>query len=72
VASQYGGTWGTLDYVVRTEITFKSEAEDHVDGYAMVDQEITVLAPHIGRAFVNDRRKVWDIMSNIYGTLLLC
>jgi hypothetical protein len=38
----------------------------------MVDQEITVLAPHIGRAFVNDRRKVWDIMSNIYGTLLLC
>jgi hypothetical protein len=28
---------------------------------------MTARAPHIGRSFVNDRRKVWDIMSNICG-----
>jgi hypothetical protein len=32
-----------------------------------VDQEMTAGAPHSGRAFVNNRRKVWDIMSNICG-----
>jgi hypothetical protein len=28
---------------------------------------MTARAPHTGRSFVNDRRKVWDIMSNIFG-----
>jgi hypothetical protein len=28
---------------------------------------MTARAPHTGRLFVNDRRKVWDIMSNICG-----
>jgi hypothetical protein len=28
---------------------------------------MTARAPHTGRSFVNDRRKVWDIMSNICG-----
>jgi hypothetical protein len=28
---------------------------------------MTARAPHTGRTFVNDRRKVWDIMSNICG-----
>jgi hypothetical protein len=28
---------------------------------------MTARAPHIGLSFVNYRRKVWDIMSNIYG-----
>jgi hypothetical protein len=32
-----------------------------------VDQEIMARAPHTGRTFVNDRRKVWEIMSNICG-----
>jgi hypothetical protein len=32
-----------------------------------VDQEMTARAPHTGRSFVNDRRKVWYIMSNICG-----
>jgi hypothetical protein len=28
---------------------------------------MTARASHMGRSFVNDRRKVWDIMSNICG-----
>jgi hypothetical protein len=28
---------------------------------------MTARAPHTGRSFVNDNRKVWDIMSNICG-----
>jgi hypothetical protein len=67
VASQYGGAWATLDYVIIPEIVVKPKAEDPADGYDMVDQEMTARAPHTGRAFVNDRRKVWDIMSNICG-----
>jgi hypothetical protein len=67
VASQYGATGATLDYVVRPEIAVKPEAEDPMDGYDMVDQEMTASAPHTGLAFVNDMRKVWDIMSNICG-----
>jgi hypothetical protein len=67
VASQYGGTGATFDYVVRPEIAVKSEAQDPSTGYVTVDQEMTTHAPHTGRDFVNDRRKVWDIMSNICG-----
>jgi hypothetical protein len=67
LASQYGVTGATLDYVVRPEISVKTEAEDPPDNYETVDQEMTTRAPHTGRPFVNDRRKVWDIMSNICG-----
>jgi hypothetical protein len=28
---------------------------------------MTARAPHTGQSFVDDRRKVWDIMSNICG-----
>jgi hypothetical protein len=38
LASQYGGTGATLDYVVRPEIEVKPEAEDPADGYETVDQ----------------------------------
>jgi hypothetical protein len=38
LASQYGGTGATLEYVVRPEIAVKPEAEDPADGYEMVDQ----------------------------------
>jgi hypothetical protein len=48
VASQYGGTRATLDYIVRPEIAVKPENEDPVDGYDMVDQEMTARVPHIG------------------------
>jgi hypothetical protein len=65
VASRYGGTGATFDYVVRPEIMVKPEAEDPAYGYDTVDQEITTREPNIGRAFVNDRCKVWDIVSNI-------
>jgi hypothetical protein len=66
-ASQYRVTGATLDYIVRPDIEVRPEAEDPVEGYETVDQEMTVKAPHTGRSFVNDRRKVWDIMSNICG-----
>jgi hypothetical protein len=67
LASQYGVTGVTLDYVVRAEIAVKPEAEDPPENYETVVQEMTARAPHTGRPFVNDRRKVWDIMSNICG-----
>jgi hypothetical protein len=60
IASQYGVTGATLDYVVRPDIDVKPEAEDPT-----VDKEMTARAPHTGRSFLNDRRKAWDIMSNI-------
>jgi hypothetical protein len=56
-----------LDYVVRPDTEVKPEAEDPFEGYETVDQEMTARAPHMGRSFVNDRCKVWDIMSNICG-----
>jgi hypothetical protein len=67
LASQYGVTGATLDYVVRPDIAVKPEAEDPAENYETVDQEMTARAPHTGRSFVDDRRKVWYIMSNICG-----
>jgi hypothetical protein len=67
LASQYGGTGANLDYVVRPDITVKPEAEYPVKGYDTVDQEMTARASHTGRYFVDDRRTVWDIISNICG-----
>jgi hypothetical protein len=67
LASQYGFNGATLDYVVRPGIAVKPEAEDPAENYETVDQEMTARAPHTGRSFLNDRRKVWDIMSNICG-----
>jgi hypothetical protein len=55
LASQYGVTGATLDYVVRAEIAVKPEAEDPPENYETVDQEMTTRAPHTGRPFVNDR-----------------
>jgi hypothetical protein len=63
LASQYGVTGATLDYVVRAEIAVKPEEEDPPENYETVDRK----SVHTGRPFVNDRRKVWDIMSNICG-----
>jgi hypothetical protein len=65
LASQYGGTGVTLDYAVRPYIAVKAEAEDPGDGDDTMDQEMTARAPHTGISFVDDRRKVWGIMSNI-------
>jgi hypothetical protein len=67
LASQYGVTGATLDYAVRPDIEVKPEAEDPEDCYENMDQEMTARDPHTGRSFVDDRRKVWDIMSNICG-----
>jgi hypothetical protein len=67
LAPQYGVTGATLDYVVRAEIAVKPEEGDPPENYENVDQEMTAIAPHTGRPFVNDRRKVWNIMSNIRG-----
>jgi hypothetical protein len=67
LSSQYGVTGATLDYVVRAEIAVKPEEEDPPETFETVDQEMTARAPHTGCPFVSDRRKVWDIMSNICG-----
>jgi hypothetical protein len=67
LASQYGGTGATLDFVARPYIEVKHEAEGPEDGYETVDQEMTARAPRMGRAFVNEKRKVWDNISNICG-----
>jgi hypothetical protein len=67
LASQYGVTGATLDYVVRAEIAVKPEKEDPPENYETVDQEMSTRAPHTGRPLVNDSRKVWYIMSNICG-----
>jgi hypothetical protein len=67
VASQYGGAGANFDYVVRPDIAAKPEAEDPADGYDTMDQETTRRAPHTGQTFVDDRSKVWDIMSSIFG-----
>jgi hypothetical protein len=56
-----------LDYVVHPDITLTPDAEDPAEGYDTVDQEMTARAPYTGRSFVDDRRKAWDIMSNICG-----
>jgi hypothetical protein len=65
--SQYEGTGSTLDYVVQSDIEVKPEYDDPAEGYETVDQEMNARAPRTGEAFVNDRRKVWEIMSNICG-----
>jgi hypothetical protein len=65
LASQYGVTGDTLDYVVHPDIAVKPEAEDPAENYETVDKEMTARAPHMGRSFLDDRQKVWDIMSNI-------
>jgi hypothetical protein len=67
LASQYGVTEETLDYVVHPDIAVKPEAEAPAENYEIVDQEMTAREPHTGRSFLDDRRKVWDIMSNICG-----
>jgi hypothetical protein len=56
-----------LDYVVHPDIEVNPEAEESAEGYETVDQEMTAIAPHAGRSFVNDMHKVWVIMSNICG-----
>jgi hypothetical protein len=65
LASQYSITGATLDYVVCPDIAVKPEAEDPAENYETVDQEMTARAPRTGRSFLDYRRKVWDIMSNI-------
>jgi hypothetical protein len=62
-----GGAGDTFDYAVRPDIAVKPEAEYPADGYDAVDQEMTVRAPHTETAFVDDRRNIWYIISNIFG-----
>jgi hypothetical protein len=72
LSSRYGGTGDTLECCVRPDIEVKPEYEDPAEGYDTVYQEMTARAPHAGRAFSNDRRKVWDMMSNICGKHSCC
>jgi hypothetical protein len=67
LASHYVVTGATLDYVFLPEIAVKPEAEDPAENYETVDQEMMARSPHAGQSFFNDRRKVWGIMSSIFG-----
>jgi hypothetical protein len=65
LAAQYGAKWSTLDYVIRQEVEVKPHASDPSENYNTIDLEITARAPHTGRTFQYDKRKVWDILSNM-------
>jgi hypothetical protein len=60
-----GDKWSPLAYVVRTDVTVPGATEDPADGYLTVEQKIINRYLHSGPAFINDRRTVWDVMSNI-------
>jgi hypothetical protein len=65
LAAYYGAKGSTLDYVIRQEVEVKPHASDPSDNYDTVDIEMTARAPHTGRTFQDDKRKVWDILSNM-------
>jgi hypothetical protein len=67
LAFSLGVNGSHLAYVVRNDVVVPDTAEDPVDGYLMVEQEIIHRASHSGPAFRNDRRIFWDVMSNICG-----
>jgi hypothetical protein len=50
LASQYGVTGATLDYVVHPDTADKPEAEDPADVYETVDQEMMAITPYTGRS----------------------
>jgi hypothetical protein len=51
--------------VIRPEVEVKPHASDPSDSYDTVDLEMTDRAPHTGRTFQDEKRKVWDILSNM-------
>jgi hypothetical protein len=65
LAAQYGAKGSTLDYVIRQEVEVKPHAPDPSDNCNTVVLEMTAQAPHTGRTFQDDKRKVWDILSNM-------
>jgi hypothetical protein len=65
LTAQYGAKGSTLDYVIRQEVEVKPHASDPSENYDTVDLEMTARAPHSGRTFQDDKRKVWDIFSNM-------
>jgi hypothetical protein len=54
-----------MDSLAQHWIDVKPEEEDPPVNYETFHQEKTARAPHTGRPFVNDRRTVRDIMSQI-------
>jgi hypothetical protein len=65
LAAQYGAKGSTLYYVIRQEVEVKPHASDPSDNYDTVYIEMTARAPHTGKTFQDDKRKVWDILSNM-------
>jgi hypothetical protein len=64
-AAQYGEKGSTLDYVIRQEVEVKPHTSDPSENYDTIYLEMTARAPHSGRTFQDDKRKVWDILSNM-------
>jgi hypothetical protein len=65
LANLLGVKWSHLVYIVSKDVEVPDAAEDPDGGYLRVEQDIIHRAPHSGSAFRNDRRTVWDVMSNI-------
>jgi hypothetical protein len=65
LAAQYGAKWSTLDYVIRKKVEVKSHASDPSENYDTVYLEMMARAPQSRRTFQDDKRKVWDILSNM-------
>jgi hypothetical protein len=65
--SSVGVNGSHLAYAVRTDVAVPDAADYPAGGYMMVEQEIVHRALHSGPAFRNDRRAVWNVMSNICG-----
>jgi hypothetical protein len=65
LAAQYGAKWSTLYYVIRQEVEFKPHASDPSENYDTLDLELTFQAPHTGKKLQDDKRKIWDILSNM-------
>jgi hypothetical protein len=65
VAAQYGAKGSTLDYVIRQEFEMKYHATDPSENYDTIDWEMTARAPNTGRTLQDDKRKFWDILSNM-------
>ena len=72
LSSVLGKTGVPLAYAIRTDVTPPAEGDDPAAGdagsiYDTPDLEMIARAPHSGTAFRQDKRAIWDYMSNICG-----
>jgi hypothetical protein len=56
-----------LAYAISSDSVVPTGVSDSADGYLKVYQAVIHHALHTGTSFRNDKRTMWDIMSNICG-----